>query len=1600
MKPSNHVHDKVDDLVHGLLRSQEANHVEAHCMVCPECREALTQARQRLTLLQSAPVHEPSRDLVERTLKHIDTKEAQKRRFRRRVLFGYIGTAVAAVLLLGLLTFLNETRKPSSPNLQVLGQGELIAGSQASLRVRLTNQRTGAPLANVPVKIRLAPQGDSERQTEWDFTTDEHGTLVSHFDVPDWGDGTYDLRITAKTAEGEESITKAVNLKRAEKVMLSSDKPIYQPGQTIHLRALALRRSTLKPVAHQPAVFTIRDPKNNIIFKKTVPTSAFGIASVDCPLATEINEGAYTIDVDAGTTKTSQRVEVFKYVLPKFKVEAKLDKPYYQPGDKVKASVEASYFFGKPVAGGKVELLATLGNTGGAGVPIAKVKLTLDAEGKADTELELPQAAPFNEGLLDLRWEVVDTANQKQTSNTHCTITRQPLHLAVLPENGVLVPNVTNKVYLLTTLVDGKPAPAQIAIANNATLQTNDLGVAIFEVNPGRAASFVLGATVRANNGMHLQEFLSLPVGQASDDFVLRTDKAVYTGGDRMTLTVLGSGTEPMFVDILKEGHTLHTAVVDVQDGQGTLGMDLSPEWGGTLQIYAYRINASAQAVRKVRTVYVRPAETLQIKFTQDKAVYRPGENAQLKVSLVDKQGKPVVGAVSLTGVDEAVYSVNSGGTGLERTFYLLEQELLKPVWAIYPWSPDAPRTEGREQLEQAVFSLTTQQVYNPQPQRSSRENARVRRSETTQKGVSNPHTLTGETFQTKQQQHQHDKAKDGQTLKRIWLGYGLSLLIGGYVVLWLVASRAWIIGVHVVLAVPGVAVIMFIPIYAINSRLTASREEVTFQSVSDSISGSEERARSESLRASEAAMEARFRETSATTGIPSDPEGSPLNIPWSPDGRILTSGKMPASGDAPTPRLREWFPETLLWQPELVTDADGNLVVPVKLADSITTWRITASAVTQTGDLGATRHDVRVFQPFFVDLNLPVCMTRNDEVTVPVTVYNYLKEKQTVKLKLETNDWFELLDETEKAVELKSGEVVSVGYRIRVKKVGDHTLQVSAFAGNVADAIKRKIEVVPDGYKIEVVHNGTLQNPVELPLSLPNDAIEGSPRVIIKVYPGSFSQLVEGMENIFQMPYGCFEQTSSTTYPNVLALDYLKATGKRNPEVEAKAKQYIHLGYQRLLGFEVKHGGFDWYGRGPANELLTAYGLLEFQDMARVHEVDPDLIRRTRLWLLDRRDRDGSWTTASKDRHFRGAGNSAYAVTAYIAWSVFYDGAAHDVSEQTRRYLLSVPADRISDPYVLAITCNALLAIDPKGSDVNAYLDRLDALRRASQDGKKVWWEQDQNSETMFHGRGTSGSVETTGLAVLARIKAKRDAGLTRGALTWLVEQKDGRGTWHSTQATVYALKSLIAGTTNLGGEKERQFEVSLGNMKESLQVAADQAEVLQQLDLTPGLKPGTQTLRLKETSDTAATYQVVYRYHVPKQEAKEKEPLSVDLAYDRSELRVNETLKVTATVRNNRSAAAPMVMLDLPIPAGFKITSEDLAKLVEKGTIDRYQITARRAIVYLRQVERGTPLVLEYRLQATMPAKLSVPGAHVYEYYDPKQESRSPATSLTVKQ
>ena len=1579
----------LDDYLHGLLDAETAAALKRRCESDPDLQAALDDARLQIAALRSSPSVEASEGLIQTTVERIAKTVSKERGWRRQLLKGLAGTLAVAILLLTGVQIWIAQMSANTIDLVLLGQSELLAAAHSAFRIQLFDRRTSRPLANVPVTVALTHRLTQESQVLANLNTNANGNVEPRFLTPDWKTGDCDLVVTAAAPGGTEEVKRIIRLQRSWQVMLSSDKPVYQPGQTIMLRSLALRRPDLKPMADQETVFTIVDPKNNVIFKQEGRTEEHGLAAAECPLADELIEGAYIINCKVGDTSSKMQVQVQKYVLPSFKIALKTDRPFYQPGDSVHLTVQSDYFFGKPVTNSAVEV-----EVQSASASALKKNLTARTNplGQAEVTFPLPEdlLGPNEDITKDLQLafsvKVTDTGNQVQTSGIERIVTNVPVRVALLPENGTLVAGIPNTVYVVVTRADGSPVAARLIVTGvREELRSDERGLTSFVTTPKTTGNRCAIRVLNEDGEIIALQNQDLTCG--SEDFLIRPNKAVYRGGDALKISGIGSGNQPIYVDLILENGSdrvnLLSSTLEMQDGKGELTVDLPLELSGTLQLYAYRLVNGQPGSRATRVIYVEPANGLRIKTTLDRGEYKPGEQAQLTMQLTDQAGKAVPGAISLAAVDEAVFAVLGQMPGTESTFFTAKPELLAPVQQIYPWRPESrPGTAGpeRDRIERALFSATARS--------SGPEGPGYRKEEPKWRSVAFPsHSLTADSYPQKVADVEKTRSA---WFSWIWFAWGLMLLLAlatGEVALWgWFPARNLMIG-HLFALFLVFFVIIFI------STLSRSYPE-SFEPVGMAI----ERAEKGALRSERTAR----RSTAQALGV----VDKPMDFPNGLAGGVGFYG-VPVAPVEPV-RIREQFPETLLWRPILITDAEGKAPLNVELADSITTWRLTASAVSTAGQLGATSAPMNVFQPFFVSLNLPIALTRGDEVSIPVVVYNYLDQQQTVTLKLADNGWFERKGGAELKLDLQPGEVRSTKYRIKAVKVGEQQLLVEARGQKgAADAIRKKIEVVPDGRRKQEIYSGSLQEPADLVLAVPKNAIEGSTRAYLKIYPSSFSQVVEGLENIFRLPNGCFEQTSSSTYPNVLALDYLTHTGQSKPEIEAKARHYIQLGYQRLLTFEAQSGGFDWFPNGNGNVSLTAFGLMEFTDMAKVHPIDPALLKRTRDWLLSKRDAEGTWSSDGRlmgPRRIQAVEMARLANTAYVAWAVFgYGDKANTKGDvgPTRSYLLSFNAKDLKDPYLVALMANALLGIDPSGQDAAPYLERLESLKSLSTDGKHVSWHQDTNGQTLFYGTGIPGEVETTALATLALFQSRQFPGTARQALEWIISHKDPQGTWHSTQATVLGLKAILAGSAARPVAGERRFTLKIGeHYQKEIRITENQLDVLKQIDLSADLQPGINRVFLTEESKTAAGYSLAFRYHQPEPERANKEaPYRIDLTYEKTKLEVNDLLAVSAQVRNQSKRAAAMVMVELPIPAGFVPVTEDLAALVTKGTAAKYQLEGNRILLYLRGLDtKAEPLQLKYRLQARMPVQIQVPAARVYEYYSPERQGQSSGVALVV--
>src|SRR5260370_5341303 len=553
------------------------------------------------------------------------------------------------------------------------------------------------------VRIELLAT-DKKPQALFAGKLNQRGTTEAQFDFTAGMVGSYQLHYVVDTPIGSTEFTQPVRLEDKVSILLSTEKPIYQTGQTIHESDLALDRANHEAAADRKLTFEVEDSRGNKVFKKATQTDKFGVASAEFSLADEVNLGTYHLralmgEADSAPTNTAEiALNIEKYVLPKFKVAIDFEskdsktKRGYRPGDHVTGTVHANYFFGKAVEGGEVTVKGSSMDV--SVFDVGSVQGKADHDGAYHFDIKLPSyfaGRPLSQGAARVLIEatVKDSASHAETRGEPITVSESPLIVTAVPEGGTLVPNLENQVFILTSYPDGTPAAntdlkVHVAGKSDQNVSSDDGGVAIVPISAG-AGTQTLEIEATDKEGNHASSKIDLQARDGEDQILLRTERAIYRTGDRIQLRVFSTkkrGTA--YVDIVKEGQTILTRDLDIENGQAELSMTATPEMAGTVDFSAYLFGRNAVPVGDHRLVFVQPADELKIETVADAPVYKPGDEARIRFRVTNGHGEGVSAALGLEVVDEAVFALAEKQPGFAKVFFYLEQELIKPPYEIH----------------------------------------------------------------------------------------------------------------------------------------------------------------------------------------------------------------------------------------------------------------------------------------------------------------------------------------------------------------------------------------------------------------------------------------------------------------------------------------------------------------------------------------------------------------------------------------------------------------------------------------------------------------------------------------------------------------------------------------------------------------------------------------------------------------------------------------------------------------------------------------------------------------------------------------------------
>ncbi|WP_272491329.1 alpha-2-macroglobulin family protein, partial [Corallococcus exercitus] len=689
-------------------------------------------------------------------------------------------------------------------------------------------------------------------------------------------------------------------------------------------------------------------------------------------------------------------------------------------------------------------------------------------------------------------------------------------------------------------------------------------------------------------------------------------------------------------------------------------------------------------------------------------------------------------------------------------------------------------------------------------------------------------------------------------------------------------------------------------------------------------------------------------------------------------------------------------FAETLYWNAGVRTDArTGEARVSFAMSDSVTTFKAFAGAVGGDGALGSAVAELESVQPFYAEPKLPLEVTSGDVVRLPVALVNGTQARLSgagVKVELKGD------------VKVSGGPTLDLASQARARQlfsleIGQEArpvdVKLTASAGEYTDVVTRTLSIKPRGFPGRVSFGGLLsaKGPAAHRVVLPQGLVPGSVRTSIAVYPGPLANMTESLARLIQEPSGCFEQTSSTTYPMTMAQQYFQTHTGVSPELVASAREKLERGYQRLVGYETSEKGYEWFGQSPGHEALTAFGLLHFTDMRQVREVDTAMLERTREWLLQQRDGQGGFNRKRRALHVWV--EDADTSNAYILWTLL-ESAAQPASQakELSREVASLKAAAAKSPnsYVVALAANAL-ALAGDTAEARTLMGRLAASQGQ---GGVVGGA----TQSIVGSSGETLNIETTALAVLAWMRDPAYMGNVERAMKFLAESSDG-GRYGATQSTVLALRAIIA------YDKARASKLTPGLVRvyvdgravgEPVRFDGSTQEALKLPDVSALLGAGERRVELRMEGGAELPYSVEVTYNSVTPDSSKDTAVTLEVALAKTALTEGEPTEARVVVANRTGQRLPTAVAIFGVPGGLEVRHDQLKELVKRQVVDAYEVLGRDVVLYWRGMEPHKRIDVPLSLVAAVPGTYTGPSSRAYLYYADEHKTWSEGVKVTI--
>jgi len=1344
-----------------------------------------------------------------------------------------------------------------------------------------------------------------------------------------------------------------------DRLSITTDRPLYEPGSTIRLNVAVRDGGTLKPSLKSRVVYAELVGPSGVILKSAKYIANEGMAHGAFELDESLPGGIYKIRTYTNWKKNEgdqyyeeRQLMVQKVVLPRIKFELEFERKSYQGSESAGAYVQLTDNTNRPLRRQKVTY-SLLRN----GAVTQTYTAISDEEGVVNMRVQLP--GQIKKGDLSL---TVETIYEGQTESIQqpIPILSEEVQVSFYPEGGELVDGMHSVVAFSARNKEGQPVEVegQVVDSHQKTItnfSTAKNGMGYFKFTPLKNEQYY---AVLHQGNLPVQK-IALP--EALPNGVVMHVAPIEEG---ISLHIQSKHTQTMSVVVQIRGEVYFTSVLPLKIGDNLFMIPTASMPSGVAQITLFD---SKDIPRVERLSFVNLNKKYELKLKPLQNAYQPGEKVKVAVEVRDEKGMPAPANLCLSVVNDQLMSFANDKSGNLVSAMLLERDLNTKVSDpsyYFNGSADASVAMDLLMLTSGWRRFTWEQIL---------ENQFPLYTYPAEPGI-----LSGIVY----------NGRTGKVLKEaeVYIGgkFARTDSEGRYVFNNLDLTQPLTLTVKYL----GLNnCVMQVRDYSANFNcyLYDNAYQPRYDRVpvaADKFNNAEQQegvAMALPAFAGNQNVEAkavRVEKAKSVTGK--------KTIGYSIKRELASSMQLD------TVLMRHSFDQTVFWKPDLKIGYSGKAVVEFTCNDLLSSFKIYAEGFGGGCYPIASSALFYTEMPFSVDIKLPTELVSGDEVMMPLTLKNRTEQPIGGVLKLNLPEGLNIIGKMDSVQTIMPRSSKVNWYKIKVGRAGIGNIVAQFAACGQTDAISVPVNIQQAGFPVVKSFSG--KNLSSTYTFETKDMVQQSLKVKATIYPNLVTDIMSSVEGILQEPYGCFEQTSCTAYPNAMVLGYLKAMQSDNSRLVARATDLMDRGYNRLTTFETQAKGYEWFGSVPAHEGLTAYGLMEFADMQRAgQKIDEQMFNRTLNWLLSHKDGKGGFKRETHALHDFGRIDEAI-MNGYIVYALS-DAGCKDI-EKEFRHSMQVAEER-KDAYLLAMSCQAAFNLN-KDEEGERLLKTL--LTLMQDDGSFTG-----KMHSITYSLGSSLTIESTAMAVLAMLKSKNvPIDYLNKSLRYLISSRNARGYFGSTQGTILALKALSK-AAQASSQQASTGEVCIyidGKLVET-QTVSSQGSAPVVLDHLESFcnKSGKHDIQIKfKNMKEALPYTLVaeWRTTLPQSD----EACTVGLKTNLLQTRVNQgsSVRLNVVIQNKTSNNLPSTMVCIGIPGGLSVQPWQLKSYTEQGKFAHYEIKGGMLYLYYRGLAAFAKMEIPFDLKADLPGHYTAPASSAYLYYTNEFKSWVPAEKIEI--